>query len=39
MNFRNMPELGWRFGYTGAIAVMGIASFALYVMFKKKEWL
>jgi magnesium transporter len=39
MNFRNMPELGWRFGYAGAIAVMGVASFALYVMFKKKEWL
>jgi magnesium transporter len=39
MNFRNMPELGWRFGYASAIAVMAVASLALYVMFKKKGWL
>jgi len=39
MNFRNMPELGWRFGYAGALIVMGGSAFALYVMFKKKDWL
>ena len=39
MNFDVMPELGWRFGYAGALAVMAGASTALYVMFKKKEWL
>jgi magnesium transporter len=39
MNFRNMPELGWRFGYAGALVVMGGSAFALYVMFKKKDWL
>jgi len=39
MNFRNMPELGWRFGYVGALIVMGGSAFALYVMFKKKDWL
>jgi magnesium transporter len=39
MNFGYMPELAWRFGYFAALAVMGGASFALYVMFKKKDWL
>jgi magnesium transporter len=39
MNFHDMPELGWRFGYPGALAAMGLAALALYVMFKKKEWL
>ena len=39
MNFQNMPELGWRYGYAGALVVMGGSAFALYVMFKKKGWL
>jgi magnesium transporter len=39
MNFRNMPELGWRFGYVGALLVMGGSALALYIMFKKKDWL
>jgi magnesium transporter len=39
MNFRNMPELAWRFGYAGALLVMGGSALALYVMFKKKGWL
>jgi magnesium transporter len=39
MNFQNMPELGWRYGYASALVVMGGSAFALYVMFKKKEWL
>jgi magnesium transporter len=34
-----MPELGWRFGYAGALLVMGGSALALYVMFKKKGWL
>jgi magnesium transporter len=39
MNFRNMPELGWRFGYAGALLVMGGSALALYIMFKKKDYL
>jgi magnesium transporter len=39
MNFRNMPELGWRYGYVSALLVMGGSAFALYIMFKKKDWL
>ena len=39
MNFHNMPELGWRFGYAGALIVMGASALALYIMFKRKDWL
>ena len=39
MNFGNMPELGWRYGYPSALIVMGGSAFALYILFKKKEWL
>jgi magnesium transporter len=39
MNFRHMPELGWRYGYPMALGLMGLSSLALYVMFKKREWL
>lgn len=39
MNFRDMPELGWRFGYAAALLVMGGSALALYIMFKKKDYL
>jgi len=39
MNFRRMPELGWRFGYPLALATMGLSAVALYAVFKRKEWL
>jgi magnesium transporter len=39
MNFRHMPELGWRFGYLYALLVMGGACFALYRMFRRSGWL
>jgi magnesium transporter len=39
MNFKNMPELDWRFGYPMALGVMGLISVLLYVTFKKKDWL
>ena len=39
MNFDNMPELGWRLGYPGALGLMALASLALYLVFKKREWL
>jgi magnesium transporter len=39
MNFRHMPELSWRYGYPTAIGLMGLSSCALYLMFKKREWL
>jgi len=39
MNFANMPELRWRFGYAWALAVMGLSAFVLYRMFKRRDWL
>lgn len=39
MNFENMPELGWRFGYPFAIGLMGIVCVSLYLIFKRRDWL
>lgn len=39
MNFRNMPELGWRLGYPFAIVVMAFAAGGVWWFFKRKEWL
>ena len=39
MNFKYMPELGWRFGYAMVWFVMGIIVLIMIVYFKKKRWL
>ena len=39
MNFQNMPELGWRYGYHGSLVVMVLACAALYAGFKRSGWL
>jgi magnesium transporter len=39
MNFRHMPELDWRLGYPFALGVMGLSAFALYRVFKRRDWL
>jgi len=39
MNFRNMPELNWAYGYHASILVMISACVALYVGFKRSGWL
>jgi magnesium transporter len=39
MNFLHMPELSWRLGYPMALAMMALSAGALYVVFKRKEWL
>ncbi|MEV0218758.1 magnesium and cobalt transport protein CorA [Streptomyces sp. NPDC050704] len=39
MNFDDMPELGWHFGYPFAIGLMGIVCASLYVIFKRRDWL
>lgn len=38
MNFDNMPELNWRFGYYGALGVMGAIAVSMLLWFKKKGW-
>jgi magnesium transporter len=39
MNFANMPELGWSFGYPGAILLMVAVALTLFLVFRRKSWL
>lgn len=39
MNFANMPELAWYYGYPLCIAIMTVLSLAIYFWFKRKGWL
>lgn len=39
MNFTNMPELDWPYGYPLAIGAMVIGGFVLYRVFKARHWL
>jgi len=38
MNFTRMPELSWKYGYFGALGVMGAIALAMLVYFKRKHW-
>jgi magnesium transporter len=39
MNFKEMPELNWRWGYPLAIMLMAFAAIGPYVFFRWKKWL
>jgi magnesium transporter len=39
MNFKNMPELSWEYGYPMAILLMILAALLPYYWFKWKKWL
>jgi len=39
MNFSNMPELNWAFGYPFALLLMFMVSFTLYLVFRHRGWL
>ncbi|MFE3492614.1 magnesium and cobalt transport protein CorA [Streptomyces sp. NPDC059175] len=39
MNFQEMPELHWAFGYPFAIGLMAVVCVSLYVVFKRRDWL
>jgi magnesium transporter len=39
MNFDNMPELKWHYGYFICLAVMASACTVLYRLFKRNKWL
>lgn len=38
MNFENMPELSWKYGYFLSLGIMGILGGSMYLWFKKKGW-
>ncbi|MBU2541781.1 MAG: magnesium/cobalt transporter CorA [Candidatus Omnitrophica bacterium] len=39
MNFQYMPELSWRWGYFGVLAVMFLSGAYMLIYFKRKKWL
>ena len=39
MNFRNIPELEWAFGYPAALSVMLIVAVLPYLLFRWMKWL
>ena len=39
MNFEHMPELHWRLGYPFALALMLAVGLALYLLFKRRDWI
>jgi magnesium transporter len=39
MNFRNMPELHWKYGYPLALGLMAVICVSLYRAFKRSGWL
>jgi magnesium transporter len=39
MNFTNIPELTWRYGYHASLGAMGLAVAGLYLAFKRSGWL
>ncbi|MDA7087971.1 magnesium and cobalt transport protein CorA [Pseudomonas sp. SA3-5] len=39
MNFENMPELTWQYGYFGVLGLLTSACIGLYVSFKHSGWL
>jgi magnesium transporter len=39
MNFRFMPELHWRYGYVGSLLSMLLVGLAIYIYFRKINWL
>lgn len=39
MNFENMPELQWEYGYPLSVTLMAAVSIILYRIFKKRSWI
>jgi magnesium transporter len=39
MNFRYMPELGWRWGYPVAMLLMALTAGGMLLYFRKRKWL
>jgi len=39
MNFDNMPELKWKWGYFGLLGAMAALGISMLAIFKKRKWL
>ncbi|MBN2848410.1 MAG: magnesium/cobalt transporter CorA [Coriobacteriia bacterium] len=38
MNFRYMPEIEWRYGYFGALGLMGAVALGMVLYFRRRDW-
>jgi magnesium transporter len=38
MNYKHMPELDWKYGYSSALALTVLSTLATYWYFKRKKW-
>lgn len=39
MNFTNMPELDWKYGYFVVIGIMITLGLSMFFIFRKKDWI
>jgi len=39
MNFENMPELEWSWGYYGVLVLMGVVAGGMLLYFKRRHWI
>jgi magnesium transporter len=39
MNFDHLPETSWYYGYPFAVVLMAMVSLALYLVFKRRDWI
>jgi magnesium transporter len=39
MNFKDMPELSWKWGYPIVLLIMAAVAAAMLIYFKRKKWL
>lgn len=39
MNFKHMPELGWKYGYPMVLGVIGVVCFSIHRTLKRNGWL
>ncbi|MEK4080535.1 magnesium/cobalt transporter CorA [Solibacillus sp. FSL K6-1126] len=38
MNYENMPELTWKYGYFLTLGLMGITGISMFIWFKRRGW-
>ncbi len=38
MNFENMPELKWKYGYFACLGLMGVLALGMLYLFKRRKW-
>lgn len=39
MNFRDMPELNWKYGYPAALVLIVVSALVPYLWFKRRRWM